>query len=1195
LENFKSFGKKERVPFFPGFTAITGPNGSGKSNISDAILFVLGPKSSKVIRAGKLTDLIFNGGKKRKNPAKYCEVSLVFDNVDRKMPIDCDDVILTRRVKRAPVKDNLDNYYSYFYVNGRSASLSDFIDLLTHARISGDGYNLVKQGDITSLVEMGAVERRKIIDDITGVSTFDKDIEKAEKERIVAEENIKRISIVLDEIDKQFHQLKKDRDEAARYKELRDSLYENKAKLTFKKKQDINAQISEIQRQIESYEKERKKLENGRDKLRKDYKKARELFAEVEQKIAEIGGDESRGLKEKIDHIRMNFVKVEEKINYVKDEIFDLNQEEKEISINLSKVQKNISEYEDKKNELSNTISIKEQELTEKETIFTELKEKIAHSDDASMDLSRELIQMREEYNEKQNQLHEFKLTNDRFEKKLEILNSKIAELEETHSTYEFEIKDIDWQLEEISKGRKNIYQNKEKLERKLFGKKEQESELAEQLRNLEDAIKRLQREYSQVKTEKEAAESVLNGYTNAVRAILAERDSGKLKGIHGTIAELANVDKKYETAIGMAAGPRLQSLVIDDDGVAAEAINFLRKNNLGRATFLPLNKMIIGKPRGKALMTINDEKSHGFALDLIKFGKEYRAAFWYVFGDTVIVEDLNTARRLMGGVRLVDLRGDLIEASGAMKGGSDPKSSVVFSGSHRESFDELSRKLKDAVNSQDSVSKELSKLKVEIEKIERNLRSYNDQLDSVVNVSELEIRKKEFAGKLKILKKDLESNTKEHKNLITQQKEIQEHIDECKSRISELDKFKEEKTKLLFRGSKKELAQEARGFEEQILSLKKSIADLNSQHETLLKQIELVNERKNEMDSRLNDIQKNIEKQKALSKDLKQDANKHRAELEALMNVESKLSGKIKGLTGKRDKVYRDMVSLETELDKIGTRIESYVDLISRAQYRLPTLEETVTELQAEFTRFDIGLADNVALPNINSLNESIKLIEENMRELEPVNMRALEEYEHQSERKNKLYEDVKHLKGQKKNLVRLVKEVSKKKKDRFYDVFEEINNNFREVYARLSEGGEAELLLENPEDPFAAGLTIKARPRGKKILYLSALSGGEKSMASLALIFAVQQYDPSPFYVLDEVDMFLDGVNAESVSRMIKDNSTYAQFIVVSLRKIALQGADHVYGVTMQEDGITEMIGRVDVSSIGHKGEINMSSPGG
>ncbi|PNX47248.1 MAG: hypothetical protein BV457_06050, partial [Thermoplasmata archaeon M9B1D] len=290
MDNFKSFGKKMTVPFFPGFTAITGPNGSGKSNIADAILFVLGPKSSKVMRAGRLTDLIFNGGKKHKNPAKYCKVSLVFDNSERKMPVDSNDVILTRMIKRAPLKNDPNNYYSKFYINEKSATFSDFVNVLSHSRMTSDGYNIVKQGDVTSLIEMGNIDRRRLIDDIAGISHFDNDIKNAEKEREEVDSNLERIRIILNEISNQIHQLKNDRDSAFRYKELKDQLYETKAKIAIKKKQDVESQMAEVGKQIDSYEKEKDKLDNKSNELKKQHTEIQKELEEIEKKIADVGG-----------------------------------------------------------------------------------------------------------------------------------------------------------------------------------------------------------------------------------------------------------------------------------------------------------------------------------------------------------------------------------------------------------------------------------------------------------------------------------------------------------------------------------------------------------------------------------------------------------------------------------------------------------------------------------------------------------------------------------------------------------------------------------------------------------------------------------------------------------------------------------------------------------------------------------------
>jgi chromosome segregation protein len=1189
MENFKSFGKKLTVPFFPGFIAITGPNGSGKSNIADAILFVLGPKSSKVMRAGRLTDLIFNGGKKHKNPAKFCKVSIVFDNKNRKMPVDSDEVFLTRMIKRAPLKNDPTNYYSYYYVNDRASSYSDFEKILFHARMSGDGYNIVKQGDVTSLIEMGSIDRRRLIDDISGISNFDNDIKKAEKEKNEVDGNLERISIILSEISGQIRQLKNDRDEAYRYKELKDKLYETKAKIALKKKQDVEAQLAEINKQIESYESEKNKLDEKSNDLKNKYAEAQKELEEIEKKIGEVGGDEVKEIKSKIDLIRSEEIKVEERINYSNDEIVEIQNEQNELNSNLESISKELDEYSSQKEELINNIEEKQSELNIKETELNCIKEDIAKSDDKSMDLTHELAKMREEYNNKNTEIHELKLKRNRFTDKIEALELQIAEMQETKSTYEFELKDIDWESDEFAKEGKEKSKKKSDLEKKHFEMKKKESELTEQLNDLENAIIRLQREKSKLQAEYDALQSVQGKYNPAVNEILKARNSGAIKGIHGTIAELAQVDKKFETAVEIAAGMRMQSIIVDSDEVAANAIKFLQKEKLGRATFLPLNKMITGKPRGKALMTVKDPNSHGFAIDLVDFKDEYRGAFWYVFGDTVVVNNLDDARRLMGGVRLVDIKGSLIEASGAMIGGSSKRAHLSFTKADRSKLEQITKELNNAMDAQDKASNELAEIRKDIVEIENSLGELRTKGDRDIQVKDLDVRRKEFTGKLDILNKDLEDRIKEKEEIEEKKKEVITTIQEYKKRIVELDEIKEEKGKLLLKGTKKELAQKARALEEEVSKLQETVFGLSSERDAIEKKIDILEERKNEISTNIDNKSNEIENLKNSINELKNSKSSHRDELKALMNVEEQMTGKIKDFTTKRDEVYKKTVTIENELDKINTRIESYYDLISRAKYRLPTIEDSIKELEQEMKLYNVELTE-ANLPNVESLKDSVKVIEESMRELEPVNMRALEEYEHQTERKKKLDEDVKHLKNQKKNLINLVGEITEKKKERFLEVFDSVNKNFKDIYSQLSENGEAELKLEDPENIFDSGLTIKARPRGKKVLLLSALSGGEKSIASIAFIFAIQHYDPSPFYVLDEVDMFLDGVNAETVSRMVKRNAEDSQFIMVTLRKIALKEANHVYGVTMRETGVSEMIGNIDPSTVGPRGELNI-----
>jgi chromosome segregation protein len=1187
MENFKSFGHKLTVPFYPGFTAITGPNGSGKSNIVDAILFVLGPRSSKVMRAGRLTDLIFNGGKNRKNPSKYCKVSLVFDNSQRKMPISADEVVLTRMIKRAPLKDNPDNYYSYFYINDRSASFTEFIDILTHARISGEGYNIIKQGDVTSLVEMGSVDRRKIIDGIAGISTFDEDIEKAEKERGDVDKNLERIDIILNEITSQIRQLKKDRDAAYRYKELKDKLYETKAMIASKKKQEIESQILEVNKQIESYETEQKKFEEQKEKLKTQYTELQQKLDTVEKKIGDAGGDEAHGIKEKIDMLRSETIKIDERINYSNDEITEKKKEKKTLELSLEEITQELDEYTAQKNEL--VIKIQDTEATRKtkEEELGKLRDEIAQSDDTSMDLTRELMKMREEYTNTQTEKHEYELTRDRLKEKLDAIDLQVAELQETKSTYEFELKDIDWQVSELHKGKQESSKKVKESEKHLFEKKKRESEITEQLADLEKAILRLQREQSKLQAERDAAQSVGAKYHSAVESVLAARNSGELAGVRGTIAELAQVDEKYKLPLEIAAGPRMQAVVVEDDAAAAEAIGYLQKKKLGRATFLPINKMIVGKPRAQALMTVKDESALGFAIDLVNFDSEYRGAFWYVFGDTVIVNTLSDARRLMGGVRLVDMKGDLVEASGAMVGGSPPSERLSFGSADQRTLDEITRKLNAAIQSQDQLSEELAQLKKDIGELETAFRTLKGETDAGIQTKDLEIRKKEFVGKLDILSKDLEIKLTEKESIETEKEKIHTILSECETRLKDLDAQKEEKGKHLLKSTKKEIAQAVRGLEKTVSELQESSLKLHSEQETIQKKIELLNERKTELNEKISTSDADVEALKQAIQELKDTRAKAQNELKALMTVEETMSGKTKELAVERDTLYKKTVGIENELETISTKTESYLDLIARAKYRLPTLDDSLKELDQEIALYHVDIKET-KLPAIESMKETILSIEQTMQQLEPVNMRALEEYEHQMERKKKFDEDIGHLNDQKKNLVKLVGEITSKKKERFFEVYDEINKNFKEIYAQLSEGGEAELLLENEESVFDGGLTIKARPHGKKVLRLAALSGGEKSIASLGFIFSIQQYDPSPFYVLDEIDMFLDGVNAEIVSRMIKNRAEHSQFISVSLRKIALKEANYLYGVTMHDSGISEMIGNIDPDSVGPKGEI-------
>ena len=1188
MENFKSFGRKLTVPFFPGFTAITGPNGSGKSNIVDAILFVLGPKSSKVMRAGRLTDLIFNGGKKQKNPAKYCKVSLVFDNEDRKLPLDEDTVILTRMIKRAPLKSDPDNYYSYYYINNKSASLSGFIDLLSHARITGDGYNIVKQGDITDIVKMGPVERRRIIEDVAGISTYDSDLKKADSEKKDVEHNMERISIILNEINAQLRNLKRERDEAYRYKELQDDSYRIKAQIATKKLQELQSQIAQLQSQITSYRTDQKQQTESKEKLTSTLQSVNKNLNSVEQQIADSGGEEAAKLKAQIDTLRAELVKTEEQTRYLNSQQRDIKTEINSLEKQISTTDTTLEQYALEKQTLSSTLLKEKKSLEALQQQYQNLKDQLDTQDSSTQKLSEQLLKMREAYNEAQSELHELNLKSDRINDSLSSLAHTKDELSSSKDHYTTEIADIDFLLKDLraqTKDRQKIVSEKEK---ELFSKKKLESDLTSELSDLSKTIYRLQRESSKLQAELDALAQVSNKYNPAVNALLAARDNNELSGIHGTIAELASVEESYATALSIAAGARMQSIVVEDDSAAARAIGYLKDHRLGRATFLPLNKMYVGKPRAKPLLAVKDEASLGFALDLVDYSEQYASAFWYVFGDTVIVESLSDARRLMGGVRLVDLKGNLIEASGAIIGGSIPKTNLGFGNVDRSKLDSLSFELSSANAHQDEVSEKINRVREEITSLEEAIRQIRNGPDVSTKISDLSLQKKDYQAKLSAVEEKLNSSFEELNRLNLDHEEILGLITKKAEKIANLEEKKNTLGKQLVSSTSQHTAQQLKTLEDDISSTTQNILRFESEFQTLTKKVELENLRKEEYLQKQSDEHLDLEALVAKLKALEQKKNLQTEKLDSLMHVESKQSGQLKELSDQRDRLYKESVDLSQQLDRITTKIESYSDLIQRAEFRLPSLEEAAGELQAELDIYNVVLDSEIALPSLSSLKEDLNRISETMIELEPVNMRALEEYDHQAKRKEAFEGDIKRLRKQKRNLESLVSDITEKKQERFYTAFHEINENFKQIYSDMSEGGEAELLLENPESVFEGGLSIKARPRGKKILRLNALSGGEKSMASLGFIFSLQRYDPSPFYVLDEVDMFLDGVNAETISRILRMNSERTQFINVSLRKVVLSGANHIYGVTMLDTGVSELIGNLHADNVGPKGQL-------
>ena len=1173
LENFKSFARRTRIPLLQGFTAVTGPNGAGKSNISDAILFVLGPKSSRVIRAGKLTDLIFNGGKDKK-PANETKVSLLFDNADRLIPIESNTVKLTRLVRKS---DNVDGYYSYFYVNDRKSSLGEFDNLLANARISADGYNFVQQGDITRITEMSPLERRRILDDISGITKFDEEIQNAEKERLAAEENIGRLTIILDELKKQMKQLDADRDGAMKYKDLHDKMVTSQACLSLKRKESVEREIQSIGEQIDNYTKEKEKAEVKKEQLSKELTETVEALTKVESEIAEQGGEEAKQIKEKLDALKIEMARAKDAVQNSVEGIIGLKDVKRAQSEDLKAVEKDLKGIEERLAPLKKELEEKTKELEEKRSKLTSHQDEVSKSDSELGNLQKETISLSVEVTKKEEKLHALNLELDRLNEKVQRLNIDIANQEELKKTYEFELKDAEWSIKELKNDTKSATHGTKQLQGEYQSKRNKETKLLQQYTDLDNAVKTLTREYNQLKAEAEAVQNVRKGYNNAVSTILEARDKGAIKGIHGTIAELAETTSDYETAVEVAAGHRMQSIVVDSDAVASECIGYLKKNRIGRATFLPLNRMIDGRPRGKAIMAAKG--SVGFAIDLVKFDEKYRTAFWFVLGDTVVVKNLEEARKLMGGVRLVTLEGELAEASGAMIGGTLDKNMTKFGAPSESKIEKKAAELRAAIEESEQVQAELAQLKTDIAALENAIRdtAAKDSGESV-KIESIETKVKEFELKLKSIETDLDAKNKdlaETMDLIETTKKDLTAMDE---EVKGTKKKKEQRDKKLLEATPHELSKQLKELEKSILDLSTSVNELSSQVQTNEKQMELVKTRKAELDA---GIQQTLDKIKELEGKGKENEGKQvqlDTELKALQKMEREMGDELNSIRTKRDALYKKKTDTDANLEKVTTKVQTSCDFVMSLQTKTKEAEGKLRECEAEFTQYkEVKLPDE--MPSMEDLKVTVMDCEKQISTLGNVNLKAIDEYEDRKNRLNGLKEEIGQLDKQKTTLMKLVSELNEKKTLGFNKIYGSINENFKRMFLELSNGGEAELLLENEERPLEGGLIMKARPKDLKAVRMEALSGGQKSLTALSFIMAIQAFEPSPFYLLDEVDMFLDGVNAENVARAVKRSSANAQFIQISLRNVTLKQADHMIGVTMQREGLSEIVMKTNI----------------
>ncbi len=1173
LRNFKSFAGATEIPFAPGFTGVAGPNGMGKSNISDAILFVLGPTSSKALRAERLPQLFFNGGASKK-AATECEVSLVFDNSDHLLPSDASEVEVSRYVKLAP--SDPDGYYSYFYVNGRRSTQGEIDALLGHARLSGDGYNLVQQGDVNRIVTMGPVPRRTLVERLAGISQYDEELDRAGTKRGDLEQNLGRIQTLLGEVKSHLAALEGQRLQAIQYKQLLDDKRRNEARLARSTHRLAEHELATCRTQVEGARREIARLEAERARLAGHQAELTEAIDRLEREIAEAGGAAAQKFKAELDEKKLAHARAEQSLANLREGLDGLAQQAGELEKALASDTGQREGLAGKAKTLEGRLEALEARAGEQQKELSAATSAGGRPTDRLAQARKQQLELDRRLDAQQKSWQQSVATKESAAAAAQAAERAQAQAEEDLAERELEVKDLELRLRESAKAEPSGKATGD-LQKGLYTLREKEKQLTADAERLVQEVAELNRRYAALDARLKARVDS-GGRPAALAAVdylLSQRNLGKVEGIRGTVEELGDFEPKHRTALQVAAGSRFQALVVETDRVAEECIRRLREEKRGRATFLPLNKLLAGRPHGKALLVAKAPGAAGFAIDLVRFDEALRPAFWYAFGETVVMQDLARARAQMGGVRLVTLDGDLIEGTGAISGGYLDPSAQGRGGDNPAELKRLGEELRQKNAAESATRAELVALAGKIREAADELasRSIHDE----THRSTRGILEKDLAAareRAKSVRERLGKASGEHQRA---SEELARRSSELTTAAAELEKLKAAR-----QGAQEQylaqlpqaLSQRLKGLQEEaqatqeerlaangeLQSLRASIAALDTQLATKTKELARSRE---ELAARRKEVART-------EKSVREAA----AALEALKAVEAKQGAAAREQVERRKGLDTERLGVTGELGKIEATLTSRQGLLVQEEARAAEAEARLRELEEALQQFPEPEADETPIAP-EELRRRIAAVDQQLQALGDVNQRAVEEYDAEKARLDDFATEVERLTRERDELVALVQEIETKKREKLAEVVGQVDTNYRSIYSELSAGGEGRIALENPDDPLAGGLLIEARPVGKTVSRLEQLSGGEKSLASLAFIFALQRYDPSPLYVLDEVDMSLDALNAENIGRMIRRNAERAQFVVISLRKVTLKFSRQLFGVTMRGDGCSRVVG--------------------
>ncbi|MBI2650148.1 chromosome segregation protein SMC [Candidatus Woesearchaeota archaeon] len=1154
MHGFKSFSKHTEVLFGGNFNCVLGPNGAGKSNILDAICFVLGKSSSRDLRAEKSANLIYNGGKTKK-PAKQGEVSIYFDNTSKVFPTEDKEVKITRIVRHSG--------QSVYRINDKTMTRQQITSLLSLAKIDPDGYNVILQGDIVKFVEMHPEDRRTLIEDIAGISVYEEKKHKAMLELEKVEQHLRETELILTERNTYLKELKKDRDQALKYKDMSDRIRQNKAsylKIQIDKKEsernDVQGKIDFGNRDLASLREKISKL-----KLENDEKKRQ--IESISREIEEKGEIEQVKLNKDVEALKIELTKNNSRIDTLKNELSKIKQRRNDLKSSIEETEKRIEQMTNEKKEFEGmiksinndreTINGRILKFKEKNKLdnAADIEKNVEEIDKKADEIQKEITALRESQHnlirEKDRIGHEISVIEDRIK--------KVIDIEKEHRQH----------LGELNDKRQLFKSATLDLNKRL----DEDSSLAVQLSDSRRKLNAINEELAKLRAKDITIREISRGDL-AVKKILELKN--KREGIYGTVADLGNVSSKYAVALEVAAGARIKSIVVDNEKLAAELIRYLKDNKLGSATFLPLNKLYAKEAPEDVRKLIGAKGVHELAINLVSYEQKFKKVFSYVFSDTLVVDDINVATRLgIGKAKFVTLDGDIAEVSGAMHGGYRER--------RKEAFGFKEMEVAQSIEENEKKANELSGLIGVLEKRRNENEARITELREKKAVLEGEIIKSETSMHLE--SGDTDASRQQQQELLSKEKEIDNEISKTSSKIAsfnqQLTSLKIEKQKLrnvIAQLNNPTLLAELNTFEQKFKELSEEIIRLSSEIKNIDAQI-------------INIFLPDKEKTEKIIKQLGRDEDDFNSELKKLQDsiAQKELTLKekeafakefyvrFKDLFAKQAKINGEIQKNEVAADKLTEESRQVEIKVNFNSLKNAEFAASLAALNQEFAQYE-GVKLDLEKTEEQLKNEISKF--ERMREdIGSVNMRALEVYDEAERQYNEFLEKKEKLGMEKDDVLSMMKEIEGKKKELFMKTFEIVDNNFKNFFGMLTtKGAEANLVLENEENPFEAGVRINVKITGSKFLDIRGLSGGEKTLTALAFIFAIQEHEPASFYVLDEVDAALDKHNSEKLAKLIRKYAEKAQYIMISHNDNVVSEADILYGVSMNNDGISQVV---------------------